>query len=285
MQIVICFILLAGLSPKGSAVLAMLLDKGHPSCPCLDNLDAFPIDSSELTGKLYEDLGDSFNKEEYGVGCKTHDKTTPQCMDGHCSSAVCDQSWCNRSWCFVDPTNCTFLNRRSERFQRRFHSYATCGDMDFYTRENRAAALEGRTLKAGFNSNSGGWIGAYSSTLEHFKGPIERWSGPIVEFVKAAAVRGRFNLSVTEPPQFLRDNSNEFFLSESSFDLCVYATSLGYLDLCVAQYTITDQRAASTSFMVLDSSPLYVIVEAETTEDQKFAREFIGSVSVIFQPL
>jgi len=245
MQIVICFTLLVVLLANGSAIFAMLLDVGHPLCPCLDNLDRFPIDSSELTEKLYEDLGSPFNMEEYGIGCKPHNVSTPQCMDRHCSSMFCDKSWCNRSWCFVDPTNCTFLNRRSNRFQQRFYSYATCGDMDFYTRENRAAALEGRTLKAGFNSNSGGWIGAYSSTLEHFKGPIERWSGPIVEFVKAAAVRGRFNLSVTEPPQFLHDNSKEFFGSESAFDLCVYATCITGLSRLVCQLATAWVQAAT----------------------------------------
>jgi len=230
---------------------AMMLDIfGSPSCPCVKNLDKeFPIHPSDTTEALYQNLGDIYraNISSYGLGCKTHDKGTPMCHETDLSMifpppSSYDKSWCGRPWCFVDPTNCALLNRRSNTFSKsgRFYSYATCGAMDFFTKENRIAALEGRVLNVGMNANTGGWLGAYSADNEHFKGPMKRWSGPVVEFVKEAAYKGGFSINITEPPDFLRNKSDAFFGGTSAFDFCVYATSLGYLGMCMAQYTITE---------------------------------------------
>jgi hypothetical protein len=263
-------------------------DFGYPSCPCLPNLTDFAIDPSEDLEGLYADLGTSLDTSAYGVGCGAHDLPTLQCTDSTCNDTLpnCDKSWCERSWCWVDPTNCKLLNRRSDYFLKsgRFYSYATCGDMDAFTRENRVSSLTGITLEVAFNHNSGGWLGAYSSEKVHFEGPIEMWSGPVVNFVKQAANRSGFNLRLTAPPEFLRNSSNEFFGSNSSFDFCVYATSLGYLDMCVAQYTVTDQRASSTDFLLLESSGVYLVVQTASAESKNGWTDFMASVEVIFQP-
>jgi hypothetical protein len=139
-------------------------------------------------------------------------------------------------------------------------------------------------LKVGLNSNTGGWLGAYSSEKVQFDGPIEKWSGPVVNFVKQAAFKGGFYINVTSPPDFLRNKSNEFFDSESSFDFCVYATALGYLDFCVAQYTVTNKRASVTPFLLLDSSAMHVIVKPEVLERIQSYQDFTDSYNLTLAP-
>jgi hypothetical protein len=208
MQKFFLLIVALGFTLDGYAA-AQVSDFGDPYCPCLKTLAHFPLSNTvEEREELYESLGRSFNASSYGVGCGMHDVLTPQCRPVGCSNIFpipldCDRSWCERSWCWVDPTNCDLLNRRSDQtlFRKagRYYSYATCGDMDSFTKDTRVAALVGTTLKVGFVSNTGGWKGAYSSENEHFKGPMSRWTGPAVNFVKAAAYRGGFNLNLTEP--------------------------------------------------------------------------------------
>jgi hypothetical protein len=137
-------------------------------------------------------------------------------------------------------------------------------------------------FKVGFNHNSGGWQGAYSSAKEQFQGPVSRWTGPIVEFAIQGAIQGLYQMNLTVPPEFLRNRSMEYFNSTSNFDFCVYATSLGYVDFCLAQYTITDQRAATTDWVVLGSQSLYLITQYE--ENTSGWERFVDSLATIFKP-
>jgi hypothetical protein len=208
MQKFFLLIVALGFALDGYAA-AQVSDFGDPSCRCLNTLKDFPLSDSEAEREeVYASLGRSFNDSSYGVGCGMHDAPTPQCTPYECSNAFptpldCDRSWCERSWCWVSPEHCDLWSRRSDNIlfgkAGRYYSYATCGDMDSFTKDTRVAALGGTTLKVGFASNTGGWQGAYSSEHEHFKGPMSRWTGPAVNFVKAAAYRGGFNLNLTEP--------------------------------------------------------------------------------------
>ena len=52
--------------------------------------------------------------------------------------------------------------------------------------------------------------------------------------------------------------------STSSFTRCVYATGLGYLDFCIAKFSITTQRSSMTDFFTLEKEPMYLIVPTQT---------------------
>eukprot|EP00957_Ditylum_brightwellii_P013106 990210-Ditylum_brightwellii.AAC.1 len=66
-------------------------------------------------------------------------------------------------------------------------------------------------------------------------------------------------MALSAPPEFLREEAKEFY-SASPFDFCVYATSLGYLDFCVAQFTITNIRASSATWFQLHNEPIHLVV-------------------------
>jgi hypothetical protein len=262
--------------------------KGDPSCSCLESLD----DTDE------QKVGDlSVNATRwsttYGLYCQTHDALTQNCLEQRieCGPTIyprplhCDQTWCRRSWCYVDPTNCSLLHRRSELSVHRYYSYATCGDMDSFSRERRLAALEHKIIRVAFTSNSGGWMGAYSKENKQYDGNMGNWYGPVVDFIREAAHQGEFFLNVMEPPlPELRNRSNAFFGGTSSFDFCIYTTALGYLDMCVGQYTVSAVRASSAEFFILDSLGVYLIARSTDGEGESYWHEFLESVVLVFQP-
>ena len=293
-------------SPSSTTVLeddppnTVLLEEhlGDKSCPCLTAAagELAPLDVRDRTNpKLLRDYGAQALEpsSSYGVGCYAHDIETPLCQDNLCSSIKhivpsplgCDNSWCQRSWCYVDPKNCSLSRRSSDVFvySDRQYSYATCGDMDAFTNIQRFQWLEGQTFKVGLNSNSGGWMGAYSSAKEHFEGPFDRWSGLSMDFVVQAAFQGKFQLELSRPPASLWNGSVDYFHGDSQFDYCVYATALGYLDMCIAQYTITNQRASSTDWLLLGSAGIYLAVNTDDTKSGTFSY-YLNSVGTIFSP-
>jgi Ligand-gated ion channel len=270
-------------------------EAGDLSCPCLTSLEQFPIDQLDYNVARMK-LGTSIaatNYSSYGIGCHAHDIGTPQCiLPKKCSSNAntlprqihCDYSWCNRSWCFVDHKNCQLLNRLSTVFpdSERYVSYATCGYADAHTRNNRFSDVEDRVYRVGINSNSGGWKGSYSSDKQHFKGPESKWGGPLITFVNEAARIGRFSYVITEPPDSLRNKSIEY-LNGTDFDFCIYTAALGYVDMCIAQYTITEQRALSTNFLQLGYDGLYLIAMDDSFYASRW-ESFLHSVGTIFRP-
>ena len=259
---------------------------GDASCLCLsyEELSKYARSPSLRTAEV---LGEGFDPGTYGIGCEPHDVNTTMCSDvDKCTKVIplptdCDKSWCRRSFCFIDPNKCSLYNKPSTIFPDLHYSYATCGHMDSFTYSDRKKSLQGKTLKVALNSNTGGWMGAYHPDGSFADGS-QLWTGPMVDFMKDAAARGGFTLNITRPPEWLREESERFF-GDSSFDYCVYGTSLGYLDLCVAAYTITDKRASVAPFFELGSDPVYLVIFADQ-EAGTSMESFIKSMLTIFQP-
>ena len=270
---------------------------GDPQCPCLSYEELEPASMVLVTDGTANNKGFDYNATlgslidptRYGVGCHPHDAQTAACLDAPnddgCDSTMpppanCDQAWCSRSFCYVDPDQCDLLHRPSHYFRHRYYSYATCGFMDYWTASKRVNSLRGDTLRVAFNSNTGGWKGA--SNVDGSFAINNMWKGPIVEFMNNAAFRGGFTINVTAPPSWLREGSQRFF-GPSSFDYCVYATSLGYLDVCVAAYSITDKRAAVTTFFETSDDPVYLITFTDTGESTSWS-SFKEEFGKIFAP-
>ena len=88
------------------------------------------------------------------------------------------------------------------RRQHRYFSYAICQDTDRFTDQTKLQSLVGWTLRVGFNSNSGGWKGAYQNLCRHFVGALKAWSTPMVDFTKHAAKAANFKIELVQPPSF-----------------------------------------------------------------------------------
>ncbi|CAB9520799.1 glutamate receptor [Seminavis robusta] len=263
---------------------------GYEGCPCLtfDQLANYNLDYSTNI-KAISFLGTGYeNPAEYGLGCSAHDAAVPECSNvGDCVTKIplpdnCDKSWCRRAWCYVDSNSCSVEKAQSSLWESKSlaYSYAACGFMDSYTSSDRLRDLQNRTLRVAFNSNSGGWQGAYNEE-GHFAMNAQ-WYGPLIDFVSDAAILGGFELEATVPPEWLRNSSKAFF-GGSAFDLCIYAVSLGYLDMCVAGYTVTTKRASVTSFFELTSDPVYLLTFAGE-EQRTNLEDFVYALKTIFTP-
>lgn len=106
-----------------------------------------------------------------------------------------------------------------------------------------------------------------------------------MSFVQKAALQGDFKLSLTDPSQDfpaqnLTGHSAEYHDgSLSRFDLCVYATAAGYVDLCIGDFTMTDRRLFETNWIKLQSRPLHVVVPFTYGEDSLW-----DDALTLFQP-
>lgn len=126
--------------------------------------------------------------------------------------------------------------------------------------------------------NSGGWKGAYSKSGEFFEGPWSDWSGVVVELAKLVSKEVGFNLNITKPPDFLKQNVKTMLGATNPFDHCLYATTLGYVDMCLAQYAINTRRALTGTFIRLESEMMYLVVHRDK-------EKFGNSIVTVFAPL
>ncbi len=82
-------------------------------------------------------------------------------------------------------------------------------------------------------------------------------------------------INITEPPDDIKQNSG----SGSSFSQCVYAAALGYLDVCVAMFTMTEQRVSWTRMGQIEALPVYVVAFEQGDE-----LDFMRGVDLIWTP-
>jgi len=272
---------------KGSGGVSIHGDEG---CRCLSSEESSQL--SEFVDP-YEsfyfqaELGFNVNQTTYGIGCGYHDYGVPECAKSvnDCLNKVpiplsCANSWCRRAWCYVNPNACTRKNT-IRSFKYKSYSYATCGDMDIYTVQSNLDKLKGgEPLKIALNSNTGGWKGAYNP-----KGSFaidQNWYGPLYKFIEDVAKEGGFQLNITRPPEWLQEESKRFF-GDSDFDYCVYAAALGYVDMCVSAYSITNARSQVAKFFDVTNNEIYLVTFVKEGGEKDW-EEFRQSVLTIFQP-
>lgn len=267
---------------------------GSPECPCLTQ--------EQLTSELDEDEANGLNissLDTYGVGCLFHDVNDPLFCVGACEeedrrNTVCQREWCRYAWCWVDTRNCElnhiFLVGFFESSQR-YYSYATCGFPDVYTHDFSVLGID--PLKVGFVSNTGGWKGSFSANNNSFVTEMDNWSGPMVDYIKAVGSVANIPIKSIVPDDLLRNKSIEFFGTNGNFDLCVYAATLGFVHLCVGEFTITASRASVSEWIRMDNQNLYMIsedvgyVDFHNFGESRFTiwrRAFQRNVQTIFQP-
>lgn len=248
--------------------------EGDPSCPCVP-LDGLPsVSFNDLDEKTQIALGNQIDFSTFGYGCQKHDQgLTNSCRE--CTDPKrCP--WCDQSWCYIDADKCSLHKARG--IALRFYSYATCRGIDSYTSSIELRALKGKTFRVGINHHPGGWSGAYHAEKKQYEGPIEKWSGPIVDFFRVAADKGGFSMNLTTPPAFLKNRTK----LGNFFDECIYATTLGYLDFCIGTYAATNTRILSTDFAVLAQSNYFLVLQGDLPGN--VFEEWSSSMGTIFQP-
>lgn len=190
---------------------------------------------------------------------------------------------CYRQFCIVDIDNCALayhdLEVRGPNLSSNANvslgvSYATCGYLNIQSGLQRQRdvieGIQNRTLRVGLLSEPNGWTSLKSTNNEHYLGPWQRWKGPTLNFVQNAALQGKFSLRLVNPYDYevLVNRSRHYYNgSTSPYDLCVYATAAGYIDLCIGDFSITDRRIFETGWIKLQSRPLRLAVPFSFEKD------------------
>eukprot|EP00435_Cladocopium_sp_Y103_P057894 s569_g20.t1 len=271
--------------------------KGSSRCPCIEEHSEFAKAKLAFKG---------LHHDQFGIGCKTHKIDEGFAVQLYQSGAAAqlncgpspESPWCNTKWCYVNRENC-HLNWEWGVLGQPY-SYATCGNLrqgsDKYFQKSMAAFLQGDSLRVFHPENSleRGYLG---NTECHDHDPNypqnRKCRGRIAEFwataldelnrsqvqVDHTVIRGGEN---GIDPYFIDfDIKNAFeeykerFPKQwagrpsNNFDLCAFATGMGYVDLCTGAFSLTDRRQAMTFVIELYTSPVFMVSKSKC--------DFLGS--------
>lgn len=199
-------------------------------------------------------------QDAYGFGCQAHDingtDEIPQC-------SVTDPlkpSWCSDQWCYVDASTCRITYELSTTYPGLGWSYTTCGYRDLYSHENITQSLRNKTLRVAFLGNTGGWKGNYCEGAAGQLCMKQRGSGPVQRFFDLLAGTAGFEIQqVKEMPDAAYEQMMRVRPQGSPFDLCSWATGMGFVDACVASIVLLPRRIDATPFVTLWAEPTILV--------------------------
>lgn len=227
--------------------------KGQPHCPCKP--------ASSFPPQLVAVLVQRGFPATYGVGCAAHDEEVDPL----------------HQWCFVDHENCEVPREPYSTFLPNvtaYVSYATCGSLkNVATLKDRMEELRGRTL-VGFPVEATG--GLYGARYEDGE-----WQGPVVDFIDDVADKYKFQVNKTETlPDWVYKKAADFYATPpTKFDVCVFAASIGVVDLCIGQFGVSPEREKMTTMVRLQSEKVILVVE-EGESSTKLGQ----AVRLVFSP-
>lgn len=194
----------------------------------------------------------------YGVECHTHD--------------ACASAWCQSKWCYVGES-CDLAHSFSSNVMSLRYSYATCGYQNLYTTALLEDSLAQADIKVVYLTNSGGWKGSYCTSNKTCQGPVFDFvSTSLLANVRSqdvmltslANVRMDIDMYPEEVVALVYDVDPNM---SSVFTTCVYATHLGYVDICIGEFALTPSRVQLTSFVPIFSEPVYLITSTGKEDD------------------
>ena len=266
-------------------------------CPCIGNHSSEKaVKTLEHNGLCPNRFGLGCNTHDINASCAVHiyeSETAAQLKCGPSNSG--ESPWCETEWCYVDPQNCNLDFEWGVLGQA--YSYATCGNLRQGTAEffqkSLAVFLEGDSLRV-FHAEStleGGYLGntgcskvyKYSQN-RHCEGRVAKfWEGSLDELnqskvqidhrvikrVEEGIENGidqyfiDYNLSKAFEEYKARFRELWFGRPTTNFDLCAFATGMGYADLCTGAFALTHRRQAMTYVIELYTAPLFMVSKSK----------------------
>ena len=240
---------------------------------CLPAL-SMPLEGSELCPCI------NASDDAYGRGCRAHDTSGDRFSE--CNSTLAPQ-WCSDMWCYVDPANCLATNQVSNIDNRLSWSYTTCGYRDLFSLSNITESIRGQTLRGVFIGNTGGWKGNYCS-----KGQIcvNRGNGPTQRIFDLLSASAGFMLDQQMSiPQAAIEQMERANPSGSQFDLCTWATGMGFLDICVCSMLLVPRRTDATHFVTLWTESTILVGPLSSVQPRDDFASMLGRAFRPFSPM
>jgi len=254
-----------GSSNAPDAQLFAVNGPGDERCPC----------------ETAEELGDEFGNATYGLLCNYHDSSTEDC------SGVSPETYCTYAWCYVKPLTCTLPMHPSSLTSGRWWSYPTCGFLDAYTTYTLQHSLYNATLLTAVLTNSGGWKGSYCSAAGDCSGPMHDFlMRTLVGEGARPDVVSTFTDVQLQQDAFVPEVMGAVYRADpnesSSFQACVYATGMGYIDLCIGSFTMSAERRLISNMIMIDLEPVYLV--APQSNSTHFLWTNLGKTFMPFTP-
>eukprot|EP00931_Biecheleriopsis_adriatica_P076731 TRINITY_DN50412_c0_g1_i1.p1 TRINITY_DN50412_c0_g1~~TRINITY_DN50412_c0_g1_i1.p1 ORF type:complete len:631 (-),score=83.57 TRINITY_DN50412_c0_g1_i1:485-2377(-) len=260
------------LLPALAAVRLCTASPGAAECPCLNFSSPLAQEALPLVMGMDKAL-----HPQYGLdGCQAYDEGRST-KAGDCVAMPVPQ-WCAAKWCYVDKSVCPADEaaceaslcgaqacmlgdvrnphcRSRENVRTGFkhaallaldlsYSYATCGSADLY---------------------SFGHVHNYKYLATPLTSPPwsmqmdGEWVGVLPEFMNTVVKQlGQSSILLAEPGISAESMAAH---NRSSFDACIHDIAIGRLDLCLADYWITESRMRLVNFLpALDIDNFYLVV-------------------------
>mmetsp|Transcript_75480 Transcript_75480/g.164669 ORF Transcript_75480/g.164669 Transcript_75480/m.164669 type:complete len:824 (-) Transcript_75480:141-2612(-) len=222
-----------------SASVAGMERGGSDLCPCIDGSD-----------------------DENGIYCKPHNLLRATNKSKCWGDNIPD--WCGDYWCYVYPTNCALDNSLSLGRANTTYSYSTCGYKDRYTASKTVESIKNTTLRAIYVSNSGGWKGNYCTGVSAGVCTEETGDGP-VNLMLQRTFR-RLNITLKQQFEFddlVMEQALRYSDSPGVFDICPWATGMGFVELCVGSFVLTPTRTSASRLIAFDSESIFLVAPSK----------------------
>ena len=115
------------------------------------------------------------------------------------------------------------------------------------------------------------------------EGPWSEWSGASVNFMLEAAKEAKFSMEIVKPPDYLVNQTYDALGSKSIYNQCVHAATLGLLDVCIFQATITTRRALAAIVLPMNIEQVYLVFAPESNQESQFKSDLL-TVFAPFEP-
>lgn len=168
-------------------------------------------------------------------------------------------------WCFVDPNNCDLAYQQDSQYAPLQWSYAACGYPDVWQRS--PTRIRDSELKIVFHENHRGYQGTICRDGAQ---DSDGCDGTVVEFAKdiLLSLQHEYNITsqITSIPEWVKEQTESYKPFNTSNEnmghaACVYATSMGVVDICFGAFTKHLKRTEISSFLEMGVTSEYLIVE------------------------
>mmetsp|Transcript_80702 Transcript_80702/g.193570 ORF Transcript_80702/g.193570 Transcript_80702/m.193570 type:complete len:612 (+) Transcript_80702:44-1879(+) len=271
---------------------------GDARCLCKNNHTEKDI---EKHGLIYESnqTGETRDYSTFGIGCKSHKRDAEfaqriykhwSAEQLHCSEegngpSGTNDPWCSANWCYIENArNCSLDWQHGHLGPV---SYATCGNVhdgwpDYLVR-SMAPRLQGDPLRVLHLESSLDKDYMGNSQCDDSNGV--HCEGLFFRFWKASlSVLEQLNVSVISTLIKKHESIDDYFdnirrafdqrveswenltgfreKKWTNYDICAFATALGWVDLCSGQFALNRERQELTFMVELHTTPAFIISQS-----------------------
>eukprot|EP00435_Cladocopium_sp_Y103_P065398 s2423_g27.t1 len=260
--------------------------KGSSTCPCIEDHWDCVKGRLESNESCPDDFGIDCKEHKISAACAVHLYRSDAAAQLRCRPSHSGESpWCETKWCYVNPEDCSV---DWDWGVLGAYSYATCGNLrqgtEKYFPKALAAFLQNDPLRVLHPQNTldRGYLGNTECT-DHYdpKHPHQKCKGLVAEFW-AGSLDELNKSKVQIDHTVIRRGENgidQYFIGSNitnqfeeykqrldlsgwpttNFDLCAFATGMGYVDLCSGALSLTHRRQAMTFMIELYTSPVFMV--------------------------